>query len=819
MCAQSHNATKGQLSRMGRNAMLCAAGLVFIVAVLIVCINIITHEVENSYGQFMSEVAEVESDNMRAAIEDKFSVLHGVSALVTTENINDDEGLLGRFREVVDSGVFSRVGLVNLEGRGIGYDSSLGVLPVENYADRDYVQAALRGNDFVVGPMSDIHTNEHGVVFAVPVYNLKHNATEPIGVLVGLTSTQAFAEMIDISLFEGNGYVHIIDSTGAILFNSPRGMASANENILSTEYQQTRPIADIEADLAAGRGGTVEFTRTDGESMISIYRPIGINDWFVDVVLPSDYVDDKNRMILLAVTGLAVFVVLVVVLLMFAILRTQRRSQRALEAAALTDTLTGIDNELAFKRACSAHPEYFDGKHCLVLFNLVGFSLFNIIFGYPKGSELLQQVAHILVQSVSKNELVARLSGDRFLLLLESHNPSQDEQALLRAMDEIDAAIQPCDTQYRIESQCCTYRLCAQDANRDINLIVQDMAVPLKQARDRVGTRIVHFDERNVAEANRARQIEAIMTSALSQEEFIAYFQPQYDIRGDDTRDGNGDGATRSSGDVCNDASRNGIVTRSSASRGNISRNPILCGAEALVRWQSPVLGFVTPAEFIPIFERNGSIAKIDEYMLERTCIRLREWLDAGLTCVPISVNLSRRNLFSSDLISRIKRMVDAYEIPTHLIKFELTESIVSENEQQLIGAVDELRAHGFKVSLDDFGTGYSAFSAITDIAFDSVKLDRSFFGESMETDLGRKAIIGVIQLLDQLGFETVAEGIETEAEVELLRMWGCEVVQGFVYGRPLPAEDFVREHLQPAQSSIENAEVNSAAENAESFS
>lgn len=782
MCAQSHNATKGQLSRMGRNAMLCAAGLVFIVAVLIVCINIITHEVENSYGQFMSEVAEVESDNMRAAIEDKFSVLHGVSALVTTENINDDEGLLDRFREVVDSGVFSRVGLVNLEGRGIGYDSSLGVLPVENYADRDYVQAALHGNDFVVGPMSDIHTNEHGVVFAVPVYNLKHNATEPIGVLVGLTSTQAFAEMIDISLFEGNGYVHIIDSTGAILFNSPRGMASANENILSTEYQQTRPIADIEADLAAGRGGTVEFTRADGESMISIYRPIGINDWFVDVVLPSDYVDDKNRMILLAVTGLAVFVVLVVVLLMFAILRTQRRSQRALEAAALTDTLTGIDNELAFKRACSTHPEYFDGKHCLVLFNLVGFSLFNIIFGYPKGSELLQQVARILVQSVSKNELVARLSGDRFLLLLESHNPSQDEQALLRAMDEIDAAIQPSDTQYRIESQCCTYRLCAQDANRDINLIVQDMAVPLKQARDRVGTRIVHFDERNVAEANRARQIEAIMTSALSQEEFIAYFQPQYDIRGD-------------------------------------SRDPILCGAEALVRWQSPVLGFVTPAEFIPIFERNGSIAKIDEYMLERTCIRLREWLDAGLACVPISVNLSRRNLFSSDLISRIKRMVDAYEIPTHLIKFELTESIVSENEQQLIGAVDELRAHGFKVSLDDFGTGYSAFSAITDIAFDSVKLDRSFFGESMETDLGRKAIIGVIQLLDQLGFETVAEGIETEVEVELLRTWGCEVVQGFVYGRPLPAEDFVREHLQPAQSSIKNAEVNSAAENAESFS
>ncbi len=749
-----------------RIALLCGVGLLFIVAVLAVCVNAVMRETESSFNQFMEEVAEVESANIRSIIEGKLGSLHGVSALVTVNNIRDDEGLVDRFREVVESGAFSRVGLVDVEGRGIGYDAELGELPAQNYGDRAYVQAALRGEDFVTDPLDDSFGNEPSVAFAVPIYNLKHSGSDPIGALVGVTSAASFAAAIDSSLFDGNGYINVIDASGAVLFRSSHSSPETEAGVLSPEYEHDGSLAQMKDNLANGKGGSIGFTGTDGAAMLSLYQPIGINDWFIEVMLPRDYLENKDRRILLASIGMAAFVLAVVTLLMFAILRTHRRSQQALERAALADSLTGIDNELAFTRACSSHPEFFDGRHYLILFNLVGFSLFNTIFGYPQGSELLRRVARILSESVRKNDLVARLSGDRFVLLAEAPDAQQGEARLLEAMDRVDEAVRPEGTQYRIASQCCICLLTSADVDRDINLLVQDMALPLHQAKDQAGTRIVRYDAHDVAAANRTRRIEALMTDALSREEFVAYFQPQYDIR---------DGQT-------------------------------LCGAEALVRWRSPVLGLVMPNEFIPLFEKNGFIDRIDRYMLERACMSLREWMDQGMRCVPVSVNLSRRNLFSSNLVSRVKSVVGAYGVPRSLIKFEITESIVSENEEQLAATVRELQANGFRVSLDDFGTGYSAFSAIADIPFDAVKLDRSFFGASMRSDQGRKTVVGVIELLDRLGFETVAEGVEEDDEIGLLRSWGCKVVQSFAFGRPAPADEYLRDHLQPAQASLHDA-------------
>ena len=748
-------------------AFACAGGLLLVVAALVLCINVISKEVKASLTLFMEETAEVESANLSAIIEGNFNILHGASAFVTAENIDDDAALLDRMREVVDSGAFSRIEVVGLDGHGVAYDTTLHQLPDQDYLGEAYVQAAFEGGDCVTDPIDDSWSGESMVVFAVPVYSIKHSGGHPIGALVGFTSADAFTRTIDASLFDGNGYVHVIDSEGAILFRSHSGFDDKG-NVLSMEDGRTGSAAETRNSLAQGVGGTASFVQSDGTPMLALYQPIGNNDWFVDVVVSNAYLEGQIRAVVLPAIAMAGFVIGIVALLMFAILRTRRSKEHALANAALTDSLTNLDNELAFKRKSASRSEYFNGGYRLVLFNLVNFSLFNTVFGYRKGSEAICTIGGILSDGRQEDELVARLSGDRFLLLAKATDPEADEKRLLSIMDAIDEAVQPRDTQYEIASQCCVYQLKREDAERDINLIVQDLGVPLVQAKEHMGDRIILFNERDVAAANRTRRIEAIMSSALSQEEFIAYFQPQYDIPG----------------------------------------KPVLCGAEALVRWKSPELGLVTPGEFVPVFERNGSIDLIDRYMLERACIRLREWLDAGLRCVPVSVNLSRRNLFSSDLVARVKQIVDAYRIPYRLIKFELTESIVSENEEQLVTAVHELKSNGFKVSLDDFGTGYSAFSALIDISFDTVKLDRALFGDSMETEQGSKAVAGVIELLDQLGFETLAEGIESPREVSLLRTWGCQVVQGFTFGRPVPADDFLRGHLLPAQGQLRDAEA-----------
>lgn len=463
---------------------------------------------------------------------------------------------------------------------------------------------------------------------------------------------------------------------------------------------------------------------------------------------------------------MAAFVVCVTALLMATVFRTKRRGEKALARAALTDDLTGIGNVLAFNSEVAARRhECCDRHHFLALFNLVGFSLYNTIFGYERGSALLRSIAAILTNDLKRSEPAAHLSGDRFIALIETADPKAAEERILALMDRIDEAIGSAGTHYRIVSQCCLYRLTEADRDKDMNLIIQDMAIPFCQTKKHTGERIVFFDECNVAAAMRVRHIEGIMSSALLKEEFVAYFQPQYDIRGGEPR---------------------------------------LCGAEALVRWNSPILGLVKPDEFIPIFERNGFVDRVDRYMLERACIRLRQWMDAGLSCVPVSVNLSRQNLFSSDLINRIERTVDSYGIPHDFIELELTEGIVAESIEQLVETANKLRERGFRVAMDDFGTGYSALSILKDVPFDTIKLDRAFFGNSIETERGQATLTSVIQLLDFLGFEIVAEGIESEDEVLQLKEWGCHIIQGFVYGRPVPADEFLKKHLAPAQEHLD---------------
>lgn len=745
-------------------AIACAAGIATVATVLVVCVNVISQEIAASLDLFMREVAQVESSAMQGAIEDRLSILRGASAFVTDRNLDDDELLIERFREIVESGSFERVGVVTADGRGIGYDSRQGELPAAFYSDRAYVQMALQGEAYVSDPLDDMWGSGMCIVFSVPVYNVKHEGDAPIGALVGISTVDEFADTLDTSLFGGNGYVNIIDSDGNVIFLSGHDESGGEANVFEGPFESADALDEMRGNLAEGVGGSAEFTVDGGSPKMVVYVPVGINDWFAEVVLSADYLEAKNRTVLLASVVMAVFAVGVSGGLLAAVLGTRRRSQRRLEQSALTDLLTGLDNGLAFKRKCSARPEHFDGGFSLVLFNLVGFSLFNTVFGYQEGSALLRSIAAVLSHDVRDGELVARLSDDRFLMLVDSSDIEAAEGRLLGLMDRIDNTLRPEGAQYRIVSQCCVYRLLRTDADRDVNLIVQDMAVPLERAKDDAGVRIVLFDEDDVACAKRARQIENIASTALQKEEFAAYLQPQYDIRGEE---------------------------------------PVLCGAEALVRWNSPIIGFVAPDEFIPVLEANGSVRHIDRYMLERVCAQLRSWLDAGLACVPVSVNLSRRNLFSADLVEQIEHVVDAQSIPHHLIKLELTESIVAESEERLANAVEKLHEHGFGISMDDFGTGYSAFPKLKDVPFDAVKLDRSFFGEAIESSRGRTVLLGVIELLERLGFETVAEGVETEKEAAQLKRWGCQVVQGYVFGRPVPAEEFVRDHLAPAQDQL----------------
>ena len=216
-----------------------------------------------------------------------------------------------------------------------------------------------------------------------------------------------------------------------------------------------------------------------------------------------------------------------------------------------------------------------------------------------------------------------------------------------------------------------------------------------------------------------------------------------------------------------------------------------ICGAEALVRWIHPEYGAIYPSDFIPLFERNGKICRLDIYMFEEVCKLVHQWKEEGRKLVPISVNLSRRNIGMGNFVQNYVEIKEKYDIPDSLIEFELTESLFFDTQQiQIVKQIiEEMHAHGFLCSLDDFGFGYSSLALLKEFDVDTIKLDRQFFlGES---DKMWKVVGKLISLAKELGIHIVAEGIETPEQLICLKENDCDMVQGYIYSKPLAALDF----------------------------
>ena len=221
-----------------------------------------------------------------------------------------------------------------------------------------------------------------------------------------------------------------------------------------------------------------------------------------------------------------------------------------------------------------------------------------------------------------------------------------------------------------------------------------------------------------------------------------------------------------------------------------------IAGAEALVRWIHPGKGLIPPDSFIPLFERNGFVTEIDFYMLEQVCQKMRTWLDKNYNVVPISINLSRQHLQKEETLSKISEVVSKYEIPVNLLEFELTESAMFEKMVFLADFGQKLRKSGFSISIDDFGSGYSSLNMLKDVEVDVLKLDKAFF-ENENQERGNQVISKFIELSKSLHMKVVSEGVETQEQVDFLTEVGCDMVQGYYFARPMPADEFEEKYLK----------------------
>lgn len=388
------------------------------------------------------------------------------------------------------------------------------------------------------------------------------------------------------------------------------------------------------------------------------------------------------------------------------------------------------------------HP---NESYLLVYGDIDRFKVYNDLFGAPAGDRLLADIGAMIRDLMPAGAAAARLRADHFICCCS--RSSFDPDRMLAALDAWFAS-------YR-EDFTFFVRLGIfpiDDPSLDVNLMCDRALLALRSAKSGyVGSKYVFYDEKLRSSVLKEQELAGEMIAALEGGQFVPYFQPQY---------------------------------RYATGR--------MIGAEVLARWNHPAKGLLGPTEFIPVFERNGLIATFDYYMWEQACRCLRMWIDGrGIEGAPrLSVNLSRADIYRSDLCTYLEGLVERYDVPAELLHLEITESAYMEAPEQLIGAVTKLRAAGFVVEMDDFGSGYSSLNTLKDVPVDVLKLDMGFLGASASSR-GGLILASVVRMARWLDLPLIAEGVETKQQAAYLASVGCDYMQGYLFSKPVDRETF----------------------------
>ncbi len=411
-----------------------------------------------------------------------------------------------------------------------------------------------------------------------------------------------------------------------------------------------------------------------------------------------------------------------------------------------TDRLTGIySREFFYRHAEAFLEENPDGEYEILCSNIENFKVINAKYGVKVGDDLLRYLAQTIAKYTASDGVCGRLGADSFAVL-RKRRPQLAQNEVRKQMDKLfaDAPVKNYVMQYGI--------FLVKDRCISVASMCDCAQLALAAIKHKYGVCYAVYDDSIQERMLREHQLTDYMEQALTEHQFKVYLQPKHDT-----------------------------VTGA------------IAGAEALVRWIHPELGFISPGEFIPLFERNGFVTKLDKYIWEEVCRVLHRWIQEDRKTIPISVNVSRADFDVLDLAEKIGELVDSYEIPHELIHFEVTESAYTDNPQLMISAVSVLRDMGFLIEMDDFGSGYSSLNMLSELPIDMLKLDMRFMQKnSFSSQTSKRSILSfTISLSKWMQLPTIAEGVETKEDVELLKVMGCNYIQGFYFAKPMPVVDF----------------------------
>lgn len=724
-------------------------GLIFIMIILVIAVLGSTFisgtqkDINEQNRQYLSELAEQSALEVSKTVSMQLDKIQTISNIIGTQDEFDIDYAIRILDSEAARGIFKRLAYITPKGDAMTTDEAL-----FNVSEREYFQKAMNGESCVSDVMVDKVGGAFITVYAVPFY---FEGTIQ-GVIIATSDMNVFSDILDISIFRGQGYSYIIKKDGTpVVFGEGfikggDGFENLFDELLKTGMRKSE-VTNMQNDLQKNVEGTLEFTTGD-EQRIGAYCEAGVNDWYIVTSVPREVIfSGADRLVMRNRLSALVITVLLTGLCVL-IMAQNYRSSRQLLRLAYVDPLTKGNNLNKFKMLAGKAIAKGYANLYMVRIDIDNFKLVNDMYGYEEGDRILLIMDRLISKILTKEDIYGRVANDNFLCLINCVSKTDVLELGRQFRTQFRELMEDEEKQYSVNFTTGVYKI--ESGDTDIEKIIDRATMAHRNAKLLPVERKFAFYSNEMRDiAVHVKDIEDAMHQALAEREFVVYLQPKCDLL-----------------------------------TGKIE------GAEALVRWvhEGKVL---SPAYFVPSLERNGFIANVDLYMVEEVCRIQKQWLDMGITPVPISINQSKPLVYGNDYTEKLIQIVQKYQVPPALIELELLESLIHENIEELKRIVDKLHALGFLVCIDDFGSGYSSLNLLKDIQADVLKIDKGFLDKVEGNERAEAILQNIVKMAEDLKMSVVMEGVETQKQAGMLEKIGCDVVQGFLFARPMPVADY----------------------------
>lgn len=721
--------------------LLLLISLAFIVTISVVFNNIKTN-LESEIISRLSEEAEENVALIEKEIDAKFGVLQSFANELSSTG--DEIAEIRDMQSFVEVYNFKRMGFIDLNGIAKTTDGF-----EKDLSFREFYQVGLKGESFITASLLDTvgdHTEDMINILSVPVYD---NKGEIKGVLFATYLTEKFHEVIFSDSFQGEGYTYIVAGDGDVISSYGDGMQKEYDNIFiytGDAAQYDDAIQEkVENDMREKISRVGIGVNEDNDKYFYCYKPLEIEsadmNWYIFSIEPKSVLDERMHPIMRDIQFLTVILICILVMANIIFLYYNVRRRQELFRLAYKDSITGGDNFSNFKEKAK---KYENTEGYVIALDISEFKLVNNVCGNARGDEVLKVIWDVIMANCNDNEQAARVNADRFVIFWIESSKKTVTYRIEKLINEIEGISEQLSVPrlYPVIGIRAVEKL--DDADKRYGEALRAKAL-VKNRRDR---HYAFYDEIDYDTIVENKNLENGFEKALADKKFEVWYQPKFN-----------------------------------------SHTGKIVGSEALIRWRADDGSLISPGRFIPLFEKNGNIIRLDEYVFREVCRQQKEWQKEGIQILPVSVNISRFSLYYSNVVEKYERIINYYDVDHKYVQIEITESAIIENTV-IVELIQKFHDAGFDILLDDFGSGYSSLASLNQMPFDTIKLDKSLV-DYVGNENGEKLLKFIVQLVQSLGMKITAEGVEYKEQLDFLENLNCDDIQGFYFSKPLMLADF----------------------------